>query len=47
MKLLSNSQVTFNLENVNSSSNSKVNPKNEVAYEKNVYCSLFGSPYEK
>ena len=40
-KLLSNSQATFNLENVNWLSNSNVNPKNGVAYKrKNVYLLL-------
>ena len=33
-KLLSNSQATFNLENVNLLSNPNVNPKNGVAYKK-------------
>ena len=34
-KLLSNSQATFNLENVNLLGNPNVNPKNRVAYKKN------------
>ena len=35
-KLLSNNEATFNLENVNLLSNPNVNPKNGVAYKKNV-----------
>ena len=35
-KLLSNYEATFNLENVNLLSNPNVNPKNRVAYEKNM-----------
>ena len=36
-KLLSNSKETFNIENVNLLSNPNPNPKNGVAYKKNVH----------